>query len=38
VWQERKPHGPTLRRHEAEVLEFLQARVKNWSAVEAQAS
>ena len=27
VWQERKPHGPTLRRHEAEVLEFLKARL-----------
>jgi DNA topoisomerase-1 len=27
VWQERRPHGPTLRRHEAEVLAFLKARV-----------
>src|SRR5205085_8402406 len=27
VWQERQPHGPTLRRHEAEVLAFLRARV-----------
>jgi len=27
VWQERKPHGPTLRRHEEEVLAFLKARV-----------
>ncbi len=27
VWQERLPHGPTLRRHEAEVLAFLKARV-----------
>jgi len=24
-WQERRPHGPTLRRHEAEVLAFLKA-------------
>jgi DNA topoisomerase-1 len=29
VWRERerRPHGPTLRRHEAEVLAFLKARV-----------
>ena len=27
VWQKRRPHGPALRRHEAEVLAFLQARV-----------
>ena len=27
VWQKRFPHGPTLRRHEAEVLAFLKARV-----------
>ena len=27
VWQERRPDGPTLRRHEAEVLAFLKARV-----------
>jgi DNA topoisomerase-1 len=27
VWQERAPHGPTLRRHEAEVLAFLKGRV-----------
>jgi len=27
VWQERKTHGPTLRRHEAEVLAFLKERV-----------
>jgi DNA topoisomerase IB len=27
AWQERHPHGPTLRRHEAEVLEFLKARL-----------
>ena len=27
VWQERRPHGPTLRRHEEEVLAFLKARV-----------
>ena len=27
VWQERHPHGPALRRHEAEVLAFLKARV-----------
>ena len=27
VWQERRPHGPTLRRHEAEVLAFLKARL-----------
>jgi DNA topoisomerase-1 len=26
-WRERQPHGPTLRRHEAEVLAFLKARV-----------
>jgi DNA topoisomerase I len=29
VWQERRPHGPTLRRHEAEVLAFVKARVGN---------
>ena len=28
VWQERRLHGPTLRRHEAEVLAFLKARVE----------
>jgi DNA topoisomerase-1 len=27
VWQERRTHGPTLRRHEAEVLAFLKERV-----------
>ena len=27
AWQERRPHGPTLRRHEAEVLAFLKARI-----------
>jgi DNA topoisomerase-1 len=27
AWQERRTHGPTLRRHEAEVLAFLKARV-----------
>jgi DNA topoisomerase I len=27
VWQKRRPHGSTLRRHEAEVLAFLKARV-----------
>jgi DNA topoisomerase-1 len=27
VWQERRTHGPTLRRHEAEVLAFLKARI-----------
>ncbi len=27
VWQERRPDRPTLRRHEAEVLAFLQARL-----------
>jgi len=27
VWQERRPHGPTLRQHEAEVLAFLKARL-----------
>jgi DNA topoisomerase-1 len=26
-WCERQSHGPTLRRHEAEVLEFLKARL-----------
>ena len=26
VWQERRPHGPTLRQHETEVLEFLKTR------------
>ena len=26
AWQERQPHKPTLRRHEAEVLEFLKTR------------
>ena len=29
VWQERSAHGPALRRHEAEVLAFLKARVGN---------
>ena len=28
VWQERKAHGPALRRHEAEVLAFLKERVR----------
>jgi DNA topoisomerase-1 len=28
AWQERKPHGPTLRRHEAEVLAFLKSRLE----------
>jgi DNA topoisomerase-1 len=27
VWQERRPHGPTLRLHEAEVLAFLKSRM-----------
>ena len=27
AWQERHTHGPTLRRHEAQVLAFLRARV-----------
>jgi DNA topoisomerase-1 len=27
VWQQRRPHAPTLRRHEADVLAFLKARV-----------
>ncbi len=27
VWQERRAHGPALRRHEAEVLAFLKSRV-----------
>jgi DNA topoisomerase-1 len=27
VWQERRAHGPALRRHEAEVLAFLKERV-----------
>jgi DNA topoisomerase I len=27
VWQERRTHGPILRRHEAEVLAFLKERV-----------
>ena len=27
VWQERRTHGPALRRHEAEVLAFLKERV-----------
>jgi len=26
-WHERRPHGPTLRQHEAEVLAFLRARL-----------
>jgi DNA topoisomerase I len=26
-WQERRPHGPALRRHEAEVLAFLKGRI-----------
>jgi DNA topoisomerase-1 len=34
VWQERRP-GPTLRRHEAEVLAFLEARVWNRGAPES---
>jgi DNA topoisomerase I len=29
TWQDRQPHGPTLRRHEAEVLAFLRARVRS---------
>lgn len=28
AWQERRPHGSPLRRHEAEVLAFLKARVE----------
>jgi DNA topoisomerase-1 len=28
VWQERQPPGPALRRHESEVLAFLQERVR----------
>ena len=28
VWQERRAHGPALRRHEAEVLAFLKERVR----------
>jgi DNA topoisomerase-1 len=28
VWRERRPDGPTLRRHESEVLEFLKARLE----------
>jgi DNA topoisomerase-1 len=28
VWQERKTNGPSLRRHEAEVLAFLKARLE----------
>jgi DNA topoisomerase-1 len=28
VWQERQPSGPTLRRHEAEVLAFIKARMR----------
>ena len=35
VWQARKPHGPTLRRHEAEVLAFLKARVGSRRPVTA---
>jgi len=31
AWQERRPHGRTLRRHEAEVLAFLKARVETHS-------
>ena len=27
VWQKRRPHRPTLRRHEEEVLAFLKARL-----------
>jgi DNA topoisomerase I len=29
VWRDRRPHGPTLRRHESEVLAFLKKRVKH---------
>lgn len=28
-WSDRVPHGPVLRRHEAEVLAFLKARLKS---------
>jgi DNA topoisomerase-1 len=36
VWQERRPHGPTLRRHEAEVLAFVKARVGTRRAATAR--
>ena len=36
VWQERRPHGPALRRHEAEVLAFVKARVGNRRAAAAR--
>jgi DNA topoisomerase-1 len=36
VWQERRPHGPTLRRHEAEVLAFVKARVGTRRAAAAR--
>ncbi len=36
VWQERRTHGPTLRRHEAEVLAFLKARIGTRTKVTRQ--
>jgi DNA topoisomerase-1 len=38
VWQERRAHGPALRRHEAEVLAFLKSRVGTRRTVPADRS
>ncbi len=37
TWQERSPHGPSLRQHEAEVLAFLRSRLEQKSAAEGAA-
>ena len=38
VWQDRRPPGPALRRHEADVLAFLKARVGGASAEGPQGA
>ncbi|MBW8770767.1 MAG: DNA topoisomerase IB [Gemmatimonadetes bacterium] len=38
VWQERRTHGPALRRHEAEVLAFLKERVGTRRAMATEPS
>ena len=38
VWQERRTHGPALRRHEAEVLAFLKERVGTRRTATAQGA
>jgi len=38
VWQERRTHGPALRRHEAEVLAFLKQRVGGRRAATARSA